>query len=358
MCISPYSSKSANFARMKRFTMKVFLNVILLTLLMLTWGCNSPGEGLTGRHYEGVLLDKKYEIDIPGDTIDRTMLIDSVFNVFEALFSSSNSLSVISSINTFNRYDSVFVFNDSTRLFGIVYDLSADFCHNTQHAWDPAIIPLKRNWLKCGGDCDAPDSLLESCSFRELNIRMQEHLDESGRYDRTTILKRNSVIELDFTDVASALAVDYLAEVFHAHNINCYRIIHDGDLRCRGLSGSELGVVPLGMGGSSENPRVDIGNTAYACRDMEDKQYMVHPLSGTPSNGPVIYSAVASPNLTDARIFSQAFLLQDLNSIADYYERNMDSKVHSFIFFQRGDTIQNASTIGFDALILSTRKGE
>jgi len=185
---------------------------------------------------------------------------------------------------------------------------------------------------------------------------MQEHFDERGVFEKTTILKRNALIELDFSDIASALAVDYLADSFLIHNINTFKICHDGDMRCHGLKGNEIGMTTLGLGNHPDNPLVDIGNIAFAKRDIENKKILVDPNTGYLSEGPIVYSAVVSPLLSEARIFRQAFLLQDLSSVAEYYNRNPETKVNSFIFFQQGDSLQNASTSGFDKLIISNSK--
>ena len=320
--------------------------------------CGSSQKNRSGRNYTGQLLGKPYEIDIPDDTINRTELIDSVFNAFEQLFNSTNPHSLISEINSFHRSDTVLVIKDSTRLFGIVFDLSTDLCRNTDRGWDPASAPLKRNILTAGNNAEISDSLLEACAFNEFNIRTQEYLDDKGNYEYTSLVKRNLLTELDFTDVASALAVDYLAEAFILHGIKSFKIAHDGDIKCHGLNGNPLGAAELGMGTDKDNPKVDIGNAAFAMRDATDKQSLIDPATGYISSGPIVYAAIAAPRLTEARIFSQAFIIQDLNSISRYYEENPDSKIHSFIFFQRGDTLQNASTSGFDKLIITSNSDE
>ncbi|MFM7106041.1 MAG: FAD:protein FMN transferase, partial [Flavobacteriales bacterium] len=341
-------------ARMKRFTMKLLSNVLPIVFSVIICGCDPSQKMHTGRNYTGELLGKKYEIDIPDDTLNRTALIDSVFTTFEQIFNSTNPHSLISEINSYHRNDTVFVLNDSARLFGIVSDLASDLCRKTVRSWDPASAPLRRNMLTAGNLGDVSDSLLEACSFNELNIRMQEHFDERGKYESTSLLKRNLLTELDFTDIASALAVDYLAEAFILHGIKSFKISHDGDVKCHGLNGNPLGTIELGIGSNKDNPKVDIGNTSFAMRDATDKQSMVDPETGYTSSGPIVYVAIATPLLTEARIFSQAFIIKDLNSISNYYTQNPDSKIHSFIFFQQGDTLQNASTSGFDNLIISS----
>ena len=357
-CISPYYSERANFARMKRCTMNLAINVLCALILFLLWGCKTDHAGIPGRSYSGTLLGMKYEIDTPGDTIDRSDIIDSVFRSFELIFNSSSAHSLINEINNFKRTDTVFVVTDSTRLFGIVYDMASDLSRNTQRGWDPALAPLRRNLLMNGSSAHVTDTLLEACAFNDFNIRMQEHFDERGSYLKTSLLKRNLLIELDFTDIASALAVDYLAEAFVIHGVKSFRITHADDMLCQGLSGNELATVQLGIGTGGENPKVDVGNIAFARRDIEHKKSLIDPSTGYYSEGPVIYTAVVSPKLTEARIFCQAFIIQDLSSIADYYNQNPETNVHSFIFFQQGDTIQNASTSGFDQRIVLNKPTE
>ena len=343
---------------MNRCSMKVVCNVFSLVVLLLISGCDEKGATRPGRNYSGELLGKKYEVDILDDTTNLQWVIDSVFAPIERIFNSSNPQSLINGINAFQRMDTVYDFIDSTRLFGIVYDLSLDLCRNTQRGWDPATAPLKRHLLLSGGNTPVSDSLLEACSFNEFNIRMQEHVDDNGVYSYTSILKRNLLTELDFSDIASALAVDYLAEALVLHGAKAFRIKHDKDVKCYGLKGHELATLPLGMSSGPDNPNVDIGNMAYASRDGKDKLSIVDAETGFFSSGPIVYTAVAAPQLTDARIYSHAFMVKDLNSIADYYTINPDSKLQSFIFFQRGDTLQNASTNGFDQLIVSSKAKE
>lgn len=333
--------------------MKVFCNVFVWILILLVSGCDDQQKLRPGRNYTGELLGKIYEIDIPGDTLNREALIDSVFTAFEQIFNAADSQSLLYKVNAFHRLDTVLVFNDTTRLFGIVYELAMDLWRITEHGWDPAIAPLKRNLIRSGNDAPISDSLLEACSFNESNIRMQEHFDENGVYKNTSVLKRNLLTELDFADIASALAVDYLAEAFVMHGIKAFRIKHDGDVKCCGLNGDDLAIIELGMGSAQNNPQVDIGNTAYSVCDATEKLSMVDPATGSSASGPIVYAAVAAQLMTEARIFSHAFMVKDLNSIAQYYVLNPESRVQSFLFFQRGDTLQNASTNGFDRLIIS-----
>lgn len=337
-------------------SMNHYFYIPIFSLVLILSGCESATKGVPGRTYSGTLLGKSYTVDIPGDTIDRTAIIDSVFEAFEMIFNSSESQSWISRFNNFNRTDTVFVITDTTRLFGIVFDVASDLHRHTNGSWNPASAPLRRNLLMSVNSPQVSDSLLELCTFDEFSIRMQEHFDERGVFEKTTILKRNALIELDFSDIASALAVDYLADAFLIHNINTFKICHDGDMRCHGLKGNEIGMTTLGLGNHPDNPLVDIGNIAFAKRDIENKKNLVDPNTGYISEGPIVYSAVVSPLLSEARIFSQAFLLQDLSSVAEYYNRNPETKVNSFIFFQQGDSLQNASTSGFDKLIISNSK--
>ena len=59
-------------------------------------------------------------------------------------------------------------------------------------------------------------------------------------------------------------------------------------------------------------------------------------------------------NLTmAAEVFAEAFMTMDLDKASEYYEQNEYSKIESFVFYTKNKELSNASTEGFDNLLIS-----
>jgi len=80
---------------------------------------------------------------------------------------------------------------------------------------------------------------------------------------------------------------------------------------------------------------------------------MIDPSYGyPPQSSELIYVAVVAPRMTDAVVFSEAFMVMGLGDATLWYEHNPESSVESFMLIQRGEEITNASTLGFDQLLV------
>ena len=129
--------------------MKFRSGILILGMVwvMLAVACREKTKPLQGREYSGLLFGLPYHIEVVGDSINYQMQIDSIIENFEKSFSLADPGSVLSRYNAFTRTDTMFVFNDSSRVFGLVYDMMKDYSKEAMGYYDPTTNPLKRAWF-------------------------------------------------------------------------------------------------------------------------------------------------------------------------------------------------------------------
>ncbi|MFM7729357.1 MAG: hypothetical protein ACKO7B_21845, partial [Flavobacteriales bacterium] len=100
-----------------------FFGVIVCVCVVFVSSCKTKPDAVPhiGRYYTGVLFGRPFSIDVVGDSLDYQASIDSIIRLYEMNFNALDKSSVISRINAFSSRDSVFTFNDSSHVFGLVY---------------------------------------------------------------------------------------------------------------------------------------------------------------------------------------------------------------------------------------------
>ncbi len=79
---------------------------------------------------------------------------------------------------------------------------------------------------------------------------------------------------------------------------------------------------------------------------------MVDPTYGYPVSNEMVFVSVVAPTLTEAEVFSEAFMIMGLDRAAEYYTNNEQSRIESFMLYEREKQLQSASTEGFDRIML------
>jgi thiamine biosynthesis lipoprotein ApbE len=348
-------------------TMRSIFKLWLFTglLVAVISACKSKTEKtpLAGRFYTGVLFGRPYEIDVVGDSIDYRSSIDSIVEVYESIFNTLDSSSLLSHINTFGSAESVYTFNDSTRAFGLVYDIAKDLHRQTLQYYDPTVAPLKRAWLltKSRGELEPNlDSLFDFIGFDhsakgEIIIDLNELTTDGYVYSNSQIRKPDKRVELDFTNVASASAIDAITSFLNERGVPQFRIKYGRSMVCSGKPLVDtLQVVPMGIGYDTADQYVRLRGAAYAARTAQDKMGMIDPTYGYPVTNEMVFVAVAAPTLVEAEVFSEAFMIMGLDRASEYYTKNEQSRIESFMLYERDKQLQSASTEGFDRIMLST----
>jgi thiamine biosynthesis lipoprotein ApbE len=79
---------------------------------------------------------------------------------------------------------------------------------------------------------------------------------------------------------------------------------------------------------------------------------MIDPTYGYPVSNEMVLVAIAASSLLEAEVFSEAFMIMGLDRASDYYTKNEDSKIQSFMLYEKDEQLQSASTEGFDRIML------
>lgn len=332
-------------------------------LIAVVPSCKSKPDAvpLIGRYYTGVLFGKPYSIDVVGDSMDYRSAIDSIVGLYEKNFNTLDKSSLISRINAFNRRDSVFTFNDSSHVFGLVYDIAKDLHRKTLQYYDPTTSPLKRAWLVTKSRKELEpnlDSLFEFIGFDrsasgDVLIDLNELTADGYVYSSSQIRKTDARVELDFTMLAGAAALDAVSAWLSERKVPQFRIKYGRSVIISGIPMVDtLQVVATGIGYDSADQYVRFTGAAYAARSAQDKLGMIDPTYGYPVSNEMVYTAVVAPSLIEAEVFSEAFMIMGLDRATTYYNENEDSRIESFMLYEHEKQLQSASTEGFDRMML------
>jgi thiamine biosynthesis lipoprotein ApbE len=336
----------------------VFYSLVIIMLAMFALaGCKPKGTPLPGRFYTGNLFGKPYEIDAVGDSTDYRLQIDSIIGIFESNFDLMNPESVLSRFNAFNRTDTIFSFIDSTRAFGIVYDLARDLNRNTFQFYDPTIGPLKREWIvanSIGALEPNLDSLYVFVGFDGAKMDLNEITGDDYHYVESQMRKADPRLEGDFTTLAAAVALDLIGDMLKSRGLSQFRIRYGKRQITFGTAIDSLNIVSIGLGNDLVDQQIRMVNAAFVSKNSSDKTMMIDPTYGYPADNEMAFVAVSAPSLAEAEIFSDAFMLMGLEKVSTYYENNDQTKIESFMFYLDGDMLRKASTNGFDAMIIAT----
>lgn len=329
----------------------LIISCVTLTAFLFT-GCSEKPVPLIGREYKGLLFGKPYSIDVVGDSTDYQMQFDSIIHNFEFLFDTNNPNSVVARYNEFQSKGDAFLFVDSTKVFGIVFDLARDLNRHTLYYYDPTTTPLKRAWMvaRANGLYEPNlDSLFEFVGFDGARTDLLETDDGN-----TVLRKSDSRVELDFKDLAQAVALDHISDFLKSKELMQFRIEYDKDAIIHGFGVDDLNILSMGITSDSADLQIRLYDGAFSHISVQDKQTMIDPVNGYPVENEMAYVAVSAPTLAQAKIFAQAFLTMGLEKAKEYYDENEDSHINSYMFYKQDDMLHSASTNGFDMLIIGT----
>jgi thiamine biosynthesis lipoprotein len=332
-----------------------FLVCFSILLLTIT-ACEPKSKPLAGRYYTGLLFGKPYTIDQVGDSSDFQIQIDSIIHAFESSFDLNNPKSVLSRYNAYTRMDSAFCFYDTTKAFGIVYDLTRDFNSATFQYFDPTMAPLRREWIVANsyglGEPNL-DSIYAFVGFDGAKMDLNELYGENNLYRESQLRKANPKIEADFTSLATAVALDHIGDFFEQAGILQYRIVYGNDVITFGNAIDTMNIVSIHIAGDSGDQKIKMSGMAFSFKNDKDKLQMIDPTYGYPVENEMAYVAVVAPTLAEATVFSSAFMAMGFEKASDYYNKNKETRIESFMFYQDENILKNASTYGFDALLMT-----
>ncbi len=323
----------------------------LIASILFT-SCKEKTKPINGRLYQGLLFGKAYTLDVIGDTTNYQMQIDSITHNFQQLFDVNNPQSIVARYNQFTTIDSAFTFRDTTKVFAIVYDVCRDLYQQTMQYYDPTVMPLKRAWMvaKMQGRTEVNlDSLFEFVGFDEVRTDFLEMED-----GQDVLRKTDPRIELDLAPIAQAIAMDHIADFLKSKGVLQFRLQYDRDVITHGYEVDSLNIIAMGITSDSADLKIRMHDAAFSYTNVQDKQRLVDPTNGYPVENEMAYVAVTAPSMAQAKIFAEAFLIMGIEKAGEYYSNHEDSRIHSYMFYRQDETLHNASTNGFDALIIGT----
>jgi thiamine biosynthesis lipoprotein ApbE len=227
--------------------------------------------------------------------------------------------------------------------------------------YDPTGAPLKRAWLltKSRGEVEPNlDSLFDFVGFDhsakgKVLIDLNELTSDGYTYTKSQIRKTDPRVELDFSTMAGASALDQISTYLTDKGVAQFRIKYGRSVICGGKPVVDtLHMVPMGIGYDTADQYLRLTGAAYAARTAQDKMGMIDPTYGYPVNNEMVFAGVAAPTLVEAEVFSEAFIIMGLERASEYYSNNEQSRIESFMLYERDKQLQSASTEGFDRLML------
>ncbi len=330
--------------------------LLFIGFIILVCSCSKKNASFQGRQYTGTILGKSYSIDVVGDTLDLADQIDSLNLLFAKNFNPYSPNSVIGRLNAYKSTDSSFAFYDSTLLFGIVFDLAKEGNRKSKTSWDPTLNPIRREWYSrsfsgVGGEPNL-DSLFQFVGFND-NFDLNEIHDDSNKYVKSLIRKKDPRSELDLTSIAVAYWADAISSLLSSLGATQYRINVDYLTVCHGAIIDSLNIVRMNITTDTADKSIRLINGAFSYKTAKEKRNMIDPSYGYPVDNEMLYAAVASSRAVDAEIFSEAFLIMGIEQAFVWYEENEDTNIHSWVFYKNENEISSASTEGFNEMIIS-----
>lgn len=219
----------------------IFNKALLFWMAFVVCSCaTSPDAQVNNlyRLYQGETQGTTYMIKYhSADSIGQD-LIDGVLESIDVEFNLWRPESRINEINAFNNDSSVYVFEDSNRLWSIIWDQSLDLYEASNGAFDPTVHPLVELWgfgLKNRTSVTdaAVAEMLPHVGMTTDRIDLDEQ--EVGRiYKETYVRKRDPMTSLDFNAIAQGLTVDLLGDALENSNVLNYMIEVGGEVKCKG----------------------------------------------------------------------------------------------------------------------------
>jgi thiamine biosynthesis lipoprotein ApbE len=327
-------------------------------LLFVHTGCKPKPKPFVGRYYDGQFFGENYSIDVVGDSTNYQKSIDSILFLFDGLFSLANPNSVLSQYNAYGNKDKSFELNDSSGMFGVVFDIMRDVSLKSQRFYDPTTNPVKRAWMgiQLNGMGVEPnlDSLYEFVGFDGAKMDLIESSSDGYTTSRYFIRKTDPRLEADFTALASSYAWDQVAEFFQKKNVPQFKITYGNRILTNGVYVDSLNVIRLGLDEETGGQQIRVINRAYAFKTAKDKAQMIDPTYGYPPDNEFVFVGVSAPTMWQSEVFAETFMIMGLNQASQWYEQedNLNSDIQSFTLIRREDKLSSASTEGFDAMLI------
>ena len=267
----------------------------------------------------------------------------------------------INAINGFNRLDTVFAFDDSLRLWSVLWDRCLEIYDASQGAFDPTVHPLVELWgfgLK-NRTVVTPERIAEVMPLVGMTTDRID-LDEvmtDRIYRKSHLRKGIAGVSLDFNSIAQGFTVDLVAESLEEEGVLNYMVEIGGEVRCKGKNrdGEWWRIAIDHPGISSETVRpleaiVSVKNAAICTSGSYRKYYeengvrrshTISPFSGYPVEHDLLSATVQAADAATADALATACMVWGPEEgrvfIEAYRSDNPKERVEAFFISAQQD---------------------
>lgn len=345
------------------FTRLGWLSVMLPLLLACTSSQDQSAEEaiyLTGR-----TMGTNFEV-VYVDSLDRVFdrEIDSL------LAEVNNSMSTYipnSVISTFNRYDSTDFFRVDHHFYK-VYLAAKEIYRQTNHAFDPTVMPLTQYWGFGPGepptelDSTVVDSLLQLVRFD----RLEGNSVKTASGTTYLVRKNDPRIALDFSAIAKGYGVDVVLQLLADHGISRAFVEIGGEVATMGQKtpGNPwiIGVEdPLNSTLEHRKALLYVGMEDHAIatsgnyrniREVDGVKYAhtLNPKTGYPVKRNVLSASIIAEECMIADGYATAAMV---SAVDTSYQMLLDAPVEGLLIYStENGTIDTMMTPGFQQFIV------
>ena len=196
----------------------------------------SPVEHIHSGEAQGTTYVIKYN----GDESVTQLQVDSVIESMDLEMNTWRSDSRISELNNFKRTEADFSFDDHSKIWSVIWELSSEIHTDSDGAFDPTVKPLVDLWgfgLKHVDSVDSTDvdSIMRFVGFNPENIDLEGPAPLSSRSE-IHIVKGDRRTQLDFNAIAQGYTVDMLINFLLESGIENAMVELGGEVRCVGMN--------------------------------------------------------------------------------------------------------------------------
>lgn len=293
--------------------MRLQNSILFITIALICASCSQLSTNW--QEMEGGVWNTTFNIKYRGN-LQLTDSVYQIFNNIDNTFSAFNPSSLVARVN---RNEDV----ELTPEFIEVFNLSQAVSEASGKLFDPAAGALIKIW---GFGPDKPTDY----QLPPDNI-IQEKLSTADitqcRIVDNHMVKRVPETEFNFSGIAKGFGCDCVASLLERNGIRDYMIEIGGEVRVSGKSprGKEW-VIQIDApqvttdGQHKSLSKIALGSGAVATsgnyrnfREQGDKRYghTINPLTGLPSEGPVLSATIIAPSTTAADALATAFMLMN-----------------------------------------------
>ena len=328
------------------------LIIFLITINIFLFSCHNFKEPQLVK-FSGRIFGSSYSIsyyDVENRNLQHEL--DSLFKVFNHVFSIYDSSSMISRVN---KNESV----EPNDWFTEVFKTSKHIYAETQGCFDPTVAPLVNAWGF--GFTNAEnlnqkkiDSILKFVGFNKINIKDNK------------IIKEDSRVMLDFNALAPGYCSDVTGAFLEAKGIKSYLVEIGGEIASKGKK-HDVSFWKVGIEKPTRNADdaqsifqvVYVYNNALATSgnyrryiEKDGKRYSheIDPKTGYPASNNLLSVTVITDNCINADAYATALMVMGLDRALAFAENNPKMEAF-FIYNDENNVLKTKETKGFEGMM-------